>query len=179
MSDAPPVPRLVPLKCPRCQSPLPARPGEVLFFCPKCPTAVEGADGALAPLPLHFEAGDRPWWWLVGQAQVRQFAATRSARTTFGTVERAGQKLPVRFLIPADARPIHETYRAALDAAGSAHSEGARPASAVKGGVYGRRAAEQIARQIFLTLVARADGKIHHIEFALELPDASIVVRKV
>jgi hypothetical protein len=175
---SPSAPRLVPLKCPRCQAALPARPGELLFCCPKCPTAVEGADEALTPLPLHFESGDRPWWSLVGQAQVKLFSATHSARTPLGTVERAGQTLPVRFLVPADARPIHETYRAALDAVGTTHAEGAR-AGAPKGGIYGRRAAEQIARQIFLTLVARADGKIHHIEFALELPDASIVIRKL
>ena len=169
-------PRLVALKCPGCQTPLVAHPGELLFACPRCPTAVEGGADGLTTLPLGFESGDRPWWSLAGRAKVRQFAATRAAETPFGDVAHPNQTLPVRFLIPADARPITEVYRAALDAVGHRPANGDRSGT-VRGGVYSQRAAEQIARAIFLTLVARADGKVHNIEFDLELPDRSVLVR--
>ena len=38
------APRLVALKCPKCEAPLTAHAGELLFACPKCPTAVEASE---------------------------------------------------------------------------------------------------------------------------------------
>ncbi len=163
-----------------CQASLPARAGELLFACPKCPTAVEASDAGLVALPLRFEAGDRPWWQLGGTARIKHFSATRPAQTPFGAVASNGQSLEVHFLVPADARPIAEAYRAALSASGSRQpreSSGGQRSGAVRGGVYSGRAADQIARQVLLTLVARADGKIHLIQFDLDLPDPSIVIR--
>ena len=87
--------------------------------------------------------------------------------------------MPARLFLQA-ARPIAEAYRAALSASGSRQpreSSGGQRSGAVRGGVYSGRAADQIARQLFLTLVARADGKVHHIEFDLELAERAVLVR--
>lgn len=174
MSDA--APRLIALRCPKCQEPLPAHPGEVLFVCAKCPTAVDASAGALMAYALHFEGGAHPWWQLAGTAHVKQFVATQSARTPLGTVTTSTKTLPVRFLVPADDRPIAEAYRAALASVTHTPAPVARSGSA-KNGIISRADAEAIARQVFLTLVARADGKVHFIDFSLELPERAIVLR--
>jgi hypothetical protein len=168
---------LLALRCPKCEAPLPARDPEVLFLCPQCPTAVEATGDGLTAHALEFH-GDgaryEPWWRLDATIHIKKFSATKNARTPFGEV-REGATLPVQILVPAGDRHIGDAYRAAL--AATALSTGPRQGGSAAGGVLHRAEAEKIARHVFLTHVARAEGQVHHLEFDLIVSGCAVVAR--
>ena len=75
---------LIPLMCLRCQSPVPANPGEVAWVCEQCGQGMLLDDGcgpqgpALRPLDVFFSAEikpgtrGRPFWVTRGQASIHR-----------------------------------------------------------------------------------------------------------
>ena len=77
-------------------------------------------------------------------------------------------RLEVRFLVPATASSIEECYRATLAAVGNRPPLAERTSGRrAVGGTWGRKEAERVAHQAFLTLVSQAKGEIHCIEFEI------------
>jgi hypothetical protein len=174
------------LRCPACQEHV---AGDVradrLFLCTTCPTALELGPQDARGWPLHFVAGGgaqdryRPWWQLVAKVKVSRFAATEAAMTPWGEVKVDAQTtLSATFQVPAFAQAIRKAYEEALARAEQkAEREERNPDRLLSGGTYDRRAAEQIARQVFLTAVARAPGKVHQLEMTLEVSECVVLAR--
>lgn len=169
---------LIALRCPACKGALECEPRRVLCLCPACPTAIEVTRDGLVAYEAAFEPGKGPhalWWRLDASIAVAKLAATRAPTTPFGTA-REGQTLTGTFVIPANADSIGACYRAALE-------EKRPPATGPRGDIVASAArlsktgAEQVARQVFLTHVARAEGKVHYLDFAITVTKASVLAR--
>lgn len=173
--------RLVALRCTACQTPLVARPADRLCLCSKCATAIEVTPAGLVAYPVTFGGGSGAytlWWRLEGEVAIPKFSATRPAQTPFGTVD-AGRTLPAIFAIPAGAETIGACYRAALAErpAKVAKPSPRRADATVEPAHLLRVAAEQVARQVFLTHVARAEGQVRFLDFAVTIASASVLAR--
>ena len=102
---------LIPLKCVRCGTPVPAQPNEVAWVCAQCGQGLLlDEERGLAPLEVHFatggaarERGD-PFWVTEGQVSLQ-----RETRGVFGGKDRDAHQFwnrPHRFLIPAYTCPL-------------------------------------------------------------------------
>jgi hypothetical protein len=100
------MPSLLPLLCPKCQTPLLADPGEIAWLCSNCGQAAlldENQPSGLASLEIHFDAGipsgqsGRPFWVAQGIVAVQR-------ETYSGNENRQAQEFwqtPRAFFIPA------------------------------------------------------------------------------
>ena len=169
--------QLVALRCPNCKTALSAQSEQRLFLCAKCPTAVEATKEGLVSYPALFAEGKGDyhlWWRFEAEVAITKFSATQPAATPYGTVDGEKTLLAV-FLIPADETSIHACYRSALDAKQAPAAP--RSDATVQGGELSRSAAEQIARQVFLTHVAQADGEVHCLDFTLRVKSTEVLVQ--
>ena len=103
--------RLLPMLCPKCQNPLPAKIDEVAWVCTQCGQGLllDEAKG-LAPLEVHYAAGipagkqGNPYWVAQGQAALQ--------RKTFQG-DKSGDMLsywaqPHLFFVPAVTLPLDQ-----------------------------------------------------------------------
>jgi hypothetical protein len=107
------MPALLPLQCPKCQSPLPADVDDVAWVCATCGQASlldDRQPSGLSPLPLHYDgsvrAGQRgrPFWVAQGQVTVQR-------NTYRGNENRQAQEFwqqPHTFFVPAFACSLDE-----------------------------------------------------------------------
>jgi hypothetical protein len=97
---------LIPLKCTRCATPVPAEPGEVAWQCEQCGQGLllDESEG-LQPLEIHFAAGiapgsqGRPFWVVEGFVTMR-----RASYTVFRQETEDAQRFwqpRRRFFVPA------------------------------------------------------------------------------
>ena len=104
---------LIPLACFKCDTSLPAQPGETAWVCARCGQGLrldEDAPAGLAPLAVQYAAGldparpGKPFWVAEGRVQLQ--------RTTYATLsDKAGEARqlwaqPRRFFIPAYDVPL-------------------------------------------------------------------------
>ncbi len=97
---------LIPLKCVRCETPVPAQPGEVAWVCAQCGQGLLlDEERGLVPLEVHFATGDtakergNPFWMTEGRVLLQ-----REKRGAFGGKDQDARQFwsrPHRFLIPA------------------------------------------------------------------------------
>ncbi len=170
---------LIALRCPTCKAALACEPRRVLCLCPACPTAVEVTRDGLVGYEATFEKGSGPyqlWWRLDAAIAIDKFAATKPATTPFGTAD-ASRTLTGAFLIPANADSIGACYRAALEQKKPPASAPRDATSVATAARLSRQGAEQVARQVFLTHVARAEGKVHYLDFVITVTKASVIAR--
>jgi len=71
--------KLIPLKCVRCATPVPASPGQVAWVCEQCGQGLLlDEDQGLSPLDIHYNAGHpqgktgNPYWVARGMVSVRR-----------------------------------------------------------------------------------------------------------
>lgn len=107
------MPTLLPLQCPKCQTPLLAEPDEVAWLCPNCGQAAmldEKQTGGLLPIEIHFAAGmqggqrGHPFWVAQGVVAVQR-------ETYSGNESRQAQEFwqtPRTFFVPAFACPLDQ-----------------------------------------------------------------------
>lgn len=105
---------LVPLRCLRCETPVPAEPDEVAWICSRCGQGLllDEARG-LAALEIHIASGippgalGRPFWVASGQVRLQRGTHEGFIGRRTGQAERfwAG---PRRFFIPAFTCPLDE-----------------------------------------------------------------------
>jgi hypothetical protein len=150
-----------------------------LFCCTACATAIDVARDGAHSYPVRCATaadGKGLYWALTGQVSITVFAATEPAKTPIGTVEKAGQRLPFAFEIPAGPGPVTDSYQGALARVGQ-HFETVPWTALAKPpeGTIGRREAERLARQVFITLATRAEGNIHKLELTLDVEECAIV----
>jgi hypothetical protein len=103
--------KLIPLKCVRCETPVPAQPDEVAWMCAQCGQGLLlDEERGLAALKVHFAAGSttkgqgNPYWVTDGLVTLQ-----RETYSTFGKkAEEARQfwSQPRRFFIPAFTCPL-------------------------------------------------------------------------
>lgn len=96
---------LLPLKCLRCEAPVPAAPQERAWICQQCAQGLLlDPDQGLLPLEVHYAAGipenapGRPFWIAQGSVSLDRKAYG------FGSQDRASQEFwntPRQFVIPA------------------------------------------------------------------------------
>ena len=177
------APHLVALRCLKCSAALDGAPGDRVFLCPACPTAIDLTHKGPVAYPVKFGGsgnGDYQLSWsLEGRVTVKRFAATEPASTPFGTVKPDDTTtLAVRFVVPATASSIGECYRAALASVGERETSTARVSGrGARAGFWGRSEAERVAHQVFLTLVSQAKGEVHFIEFQIAVTACEILAR--
>jgi hypothetical protein len=105
---------LVPLRCLRCDTPVPAEPDEVAWICEQCGQGLllDEAQG-LAALDIHFAAGippaakGRPFWVTMGQVQLVRESREGFIGSKTGQAERFWAE-PRRFFIPAFTCPLED-----------------------------------------------------------------------
>ncbi len=106
--------KLIPLKCVRCETPVPAQPGEVAWVCAQCGQGLLlDEERGLTPLKVHFstrkgiakEQGD-PFWVAEGQVSLQ-----RHKHSSFGSKDRDAHQFwsrPHRFFVPAFTCPLDD-----------------------------------------------------------------------
>ena len=109
--------RLLPMTCPRCQNPLPAKIDEVAWVCAQCGQGMllDAAKG-LAPLEVHYSAGIQagkqgsPYWVAQGQAalQRKTFQGDNSGDM------RSFWAQPHLFFVPAVTLPLEQVVEAGM-----------------------------------------------------------------
>ncbi len=97
---------LIPLKCVRCETPVPAQPGEVAWVCAQCGQGLLlDEERGMSPLEVHFATGGsakergNPFWATKGQVLLQ-----RETRAVFGGKDGDARQFwnhPHRFFIPA------------------------------------------------------------------------------
>ena len=102
---------LVPLKCVRCETPVPAQPDEVACVCAQCGQGLLlDEEHGLAPLEVHYAAGvtaegrGNPYW--MTEAVVTLQRETYSAFDTKTEKARRLWNQPRRFSVPAFTCPL-------------------------------------------------------------------------
>ncbi|MBN1953898.1 MAG: hypothetical protein JW900_02500 [Anaerolineae bacterium] len=102
--------QLIPLRCLRCETPLPAQPDEVAWVCQQCGQGLLlDEEAGLVPLAVHFAANvpgtaGRPFWVAKGQVGLQ--------RQTYHGSSRAKQEAAAmwdrrqRFFVPAFSCPL-------------------------------------------------------------------------
>lgn len=106
--------RLLPMLCPQCQTPVPARPEETAWVCATCGQGLRLDDTTgLKPLEFHYAAGipanqaGRPFW--IANATVRLGERkTYYANTDVVREAAAMWAAPRRFFIPAFTLPLEQ-----------------------------------------------------------------------
>ncbi len=106
------LPMLLPLQCPKCQTPFLAEPDEIAWLCSTCGQAAQLDEkqlSGLSPLEIHFDTGiqpsrssggsqpGRPFWVAQGKVTVQR-------ETYSGNENRQAQEfwqIPRTFFIPA------------------------------------------------------------------------------
>ncbi|MBN1178913.1 MAG: hypothetical protein JXD18_06860 [Anaerolineae bacterium] len=170
---------LIPLKCVRCGTPVPARPGEVAWRCAQCGQGLllDEVQG-VRPLEIHFAAGvapgvpRRPFWVADGQA-----ALQRVTYSSFGKQTEAAQQFwsaPRRFFVPA----FEGTLDALLDVGAGLLQ---RPVALQEGDpvefapvVLLPRDIAALAEFIVVAIEAERKDKIKQVDFALQLSEAAL-----
>jgi hypothetical protein len=104
---------LVPLKCTRCATPVPAEPGEIAWRCAQCGQGLLLDETlGLQPLEIHFVAGiapagrGRPFWVVDGDVMMERDTYTVFRKKTEDALRFWGQRH--RFFVPAFTGDLDE-----------------------------------------------------------------------
>jgi hypothetical protein len=101
---------LIPLKCVRCETPVPAQPDEVAWVCAQCGQGLLlDEERGLVPLEVHFAASaiegrGNPFWVTNGTVTLQ-----RETYDAFGKKTKKSRRLwnqPRRFFVPAFTCPL-------------------------------------------------------------------------
>jgi hypothetical protein len=165
---------LIPMQCVRCQNPLLAQPGEVVWVCPTCGQGQQLSDThGLLPQVVRYAAGipqngkGKPVWVVEGQAALR--------RTSFDAFDNRKDMeqfwaAPRRFFIPAYDLPLDQLTSTALGLLREPVSlqEAPGPAAFFPVTVHPEDI-QPLAEYILLAVEADRRDRIKQLEFTLTL----------
>lgn len=107
------MPELIPLKCPRCETPVPAAPDEIAWVCQRCGQGLMLDESGVSLQAIHFAAGIQPGkkgnpFWVAG-------GNLRLSRETYASFSKKDNEaaefwaVPRRFFVPAFACDLETT----------------------------------------------------------------------
>lgn len=177
--------KLVPLRCPHCAHPLPARQQDRVVACDNCPAHVTLAEDGLHLIGVQYAKARRkappeitwmPVWVLLGQVEL----LGRQAQTAWTDDEKAHAMWAESrtFYVPAGEVPLAQVralgYRFLLEpptlVALSKRPNGARMAPAISDATD----AAQLAEFLVLEVEAQRDDFLRRVEFELTVERADL-----
>jgi hypothetical protein len=164
--------------CPNCHRPLRGDPASYLVLCEACSTATELSDTDLCPYPALFGSGEEPTYgptWRVWLS-VRnvQFSASQSAKTPWFTLDASTNSLNIELWIAAHGSATFAYYRAQNLLREPPTLVARVPAVPVASATRSLEDALELARPIFVAMVANAPGTVHRLGFDLRLDRAEV-----
>jgi hypothetical protein len=171
-SIAPPI-KLTPAVCASCQRPLKGDPMGLLALCEACPTATELSDTVLRPHPALFGNGEEPTysptWRIWLSVQIAQFSASQSATTPWFTLDANTNTVSIALWIAAYGSASFAYYRAQNLLREPPTLVPRIPTVPIASATRSLEEAHQLARPIFVAIVASAPGTVHHLSFDIRL----------
>jgi hypothetical protein len=172
---------LIPMQCVRCQNPLAAQPGEVLWVCPSCGQGQLLSDThGLLPQVVRYAAGipqngkGKPVWVVLGQAGLR-----RSSFDAFDSRKDMEQFWagPRQFFIPAYDLPLDQLTSTALGLLRQPATlvEAANPAAFYPVTVHPEDI-QPLAEYIVLALEAERKDHLKQLDFTVKLAEPELWV---
>ena len=106
---------LIPLKCIRCDTPIPAGLDEVAWACRQCGQGQQIGEDGLASLEIHFAQGiqpprkGHPYWVCEGRVNLERQTYSGLGKKTKDAEQFWGQ--PRKFFVPAFSYPLEDFTR--------------------------------------------------------------------
>jgi len=165
---------LVPLRCPGCQTPVPAQPDEFAWACQQCGQGImlHDVDG-LEPITIHYAEGipagqpGKPFW--VAEGTVR---LNRDAYGAFGKRTREAEdfwELPRRFFVPAASLPLEELLSAAVHLLKHPLNLTSGPAAPFAPVTLAVEDVKTLAEFVVMAVEAERKDKVKKVQFTLQL----------
>ena len=165
--------QLIALSCVKCQTPVPAQPGEVAWVCAQCGQGLLlDVNQGLAPLEVFYAAGiapnspGKPFWVADGHV------AFASRQTYSGNEDRDAHQFwgqPRRFFVPAFTAPLETQLSLGSQLLNKPSALQAGPASRFEPVTLALEDVKPLAEFIVMALEAGRKDKLREIQFTLEL----------
>lgn len=183
-------PDLLPLHCPNCQTPVPAREGEVAYLCQNCGQGLElTAEGlrqvdisfaAPQPQPYRWRRGTcyLPFWVFEGEVRIRKREAVKGIFALDKPSADHGEMWgrPRQFYVPAFEAPLRELQRWGVDLTGRQPDYPPGEKGELKGCVYTEEEARKLAEFTFLSIESRKPDVLQELDYRLELTSPRLLV---
>ena len=165
---------LIPLRCPQCQTPVPAQIDEIAWACQQCGQGLllHDVDG-LEPITIHYAEGiptgqpGKPYWVAEGTVRLDRDAYGAFGKRTREAEEFWGQ--PRRFFIPAASLPLEEMLAAAVHLLKHTPSLNPGPAVPFAPVTLAVEDVKTLAEFVVMAVEAERKDKVEKVKFTLQL----------